>query len=773
LLLNVEETEAELAAARHMEEVLLLGNTVLEAFGNAKTVRNDNSSRFGKYIKLQYDQAYRLVGAKTEHFLLEKSRLVHLEANERSYHILYQMVKALPEEKKRELGLHMGAEAFSLISQGGCLTASDAVDDCKGFLEVCEALTGLDFSEQDKNSMWRLLAAILHSGEVCFEDVPEAPNGENSCRMNMPDSCKGGSGVTTAKLAELWGLGEEELLRGIARTTVGGGGGEARASIALNAVQARENLMALIKHVYRQLFAWITRKINLAHAGPPTKGAPSTPLPFTPSPTTLHTSRKGDQSWDRGVEEGPRTFIGILDIFGFEIVNTNSFEQLCINYANEVLQRQFNHHIFVLEQEEYALEGLDVAFIPFQDNQPIIDLIVGAPHGLMNILDDQVLTGRTSMMKDSITDKNLLELYHQEHHRRSKNKYYRKPRFEGPEFIVVHYAGEVTYCINGFLEKNNDTLHVDLRDLILSGNDAFLQTLMQGEKGGFNATANYQSELSPVNGGSGAGGWSTPIRYTSSGDGALSPVANSPISTTPTGRGGGTGRRIAAKSSVSRAFRRQLEDLVGQLSRTEQHYVKCIKPNNYKAPGGWSSHLVIQQLRYSGVLEVVRIRREAFPMRVTYQEFYRRFGNLISHGINPSLPPGTISDQLTVAGAEICAKAFGEEKEGSDYQLGKTKIFLRDDGLEWMRWALHRHYGALVTRVQAMLRGRSARKRVRRALEAVVKAQALSKGFLQRHRYKGLQKAALSVQSIWRMWAMRERLINQKKCATTIQAAWR
>ncbi|CAN0018825.1 unnamed protein product, partial [Sphacelaria rigidula] len=234
----------------------------------------------------------------------------------------------------------------------------------------------------------------------------------------------------------------------------------------LSLLQSKENLSALMKHIYRQLFAWINWKINLVFGG-------------------MGVDEDKEAVDGDANANAQRTFIGILDIFGFEIMATNSFEQFCINYANEVLQRQFNRHIFVLEQasettlrEEYGAEGLDVASIPFRDNEAIIDLISKRPVGLMPILEDQALTGRqsaASLERDAFSDKNLLELFHQQHHRRSPHPRYRKPRFGGMDFIVMHYAGDVTYCATGFLEKNNDTLQDDLRELVLSSRIPFLR----------------------------------------------------------------------------------------------------------------------------------------------------------------------------------------------------------------------------------------------------------------------------------------------------------
>ncbi|CAM9491761.1 unnamed protein product [Scytosiphon promiscuus] len=780
------------AAAKHMEDVLLRSNTVLEAFGNAKTVRNDNSSRFGKYIKLQYDPSFRLVGARTEHFLLEKSRLVHLEESERSYHILYQVAKALPAEEKKAFHLARGAECFSLLNQGNCLEASHDMDDREEFLAVDKALSSLDFSAREKTDMWRLLAAILHSGEVRFEDVP----GQEQCRISKGKG-RNSTSLSPAELASMWGVNQAVFEAGVMKRTVTAGG--TSASVDLNAAQAKENLLALLKHMYRQLFAWINWKINVVFDVP-----------------TSATKEVG-----AGAEQ---TFIGILDIFGFEIMTTNSFEQLCINFANEVLQRQFNHHIFVLEQEEYGAEGLDVASIPFRDNQPIIDLIARRPAGLMPILEDQALTGRkAASLKSSFTDKNLLELFHQQHHRKAPHPCYRKPRFDGPEFVIMHYAGDVTYNATGFLEKNTDTLQEDLRGLLLSSQIPFLRQLILGEGGVFekeDAEVNVSEEVDANSGKStmslAASGQSiadslvdingsiakitkeeTGRKRTGNPKSFAAPNAISKRVNYPYGdagkaargsaiagngdRAGGTRTlkrgpttKIAAKATVSNAFRSQLDDLVAQLSETEPHYIKCIKPNADKAPGGWTGPLVIEQLRYSGVLEVVRIRREAFPMRVTYKQFYRRFGTLLLSRDLSSADDVT-SAQARTAGLQICKAVFGAKEAGSSFQMGKTKIFLRDDGLKRLRAALRLHYFTVATMIQALWRGALARATLARQNAAAGKLQQLARGNMARRRYpfREMRRATLVLQAVARMKRARALIARKQASAVKIQAVWR
>ncbi|CAM9446202.1 unnamed protein product, partial [Phaeothamnion confervicola] len=795
------------ALAKRIEDVLLQSNTVLEAFGNAKTVRNDNSSRFGKYIKLQYDGAFRLVGAKTEHFLLEKSRLVKVDANERSYHIFYQLCAGLPSAQRAALGLGP-ATAFHSIAQGNCVDLGEDVSDAVEFARTNGALGTLGFATESKQAVYRMLAALLHLGNVRFEDVEDeaaaaataaamaaaaSPEGSELARTSLQNKCR--MLISMAALAAQLGLKEEALANRVVRRAMV----TARQSfheIPLNADQSRDNLLGLCKHVYGQLFAYIVWKIN--HASANGNGA---------------ANGNGPNGYGYGgsSSERVRAFIGILDIFGFEIMQTNSFEQLCINYANEVLQRQFNHHIFVLEQAEYAVEGLDVASIPFRDNQPIIDLVAKRPSGLMIILEDQVLTGRKAYAANKMDDRHLLGLYHQAHHRHVPHPNYQKPRLECDQFILRHFAGSVTYDIDGFLEKNNDSLQDDLVGLALNSTSPLLQVLIRG--GGVAVSSSNGSVSVGISGGGvigntalGAlGGGVYPAFAAVAAELTLQAGNNTretpsgTVAATAAGNGGGGSSRcasaaemaaqggmarrasqsvsgaaglprMAAASTVSSTFRRQLDQLVEQLGATEPHYIKCIKPNAAKTAGGWSSPLVIQQLRYSGVLEVVRIRREAFPTRIAFQELNRRFGDLISWRFRRPTPPDTAAEEeAKAASLLICQRVL----EAKDFQLGHHKVFLRDDGIERLRAALRQHYHGLAARLQAMRRGVLARRELAAQKARAVMLQRVARMHMARRLYGRKRAAAEVLQACWRGSVERRRYLRDRAAAVAMQAAVR
>jgi myosin V len=589
------------------------------------------------------------------------------------------------------------------------------VDDGKEFAATSAALSTLGFTADDKTGVWKLLAAILHMGNASFTDTAAAATAAASAEGELSAGSEGAVSaadltvmassehITLSELAQLLGLSGDSLSRRVVRRAMMTARGSSH-EIPLNSSQAKDNLDGLVKHIYGKLFAWVVWKINQCHKEQVLAGATST------TDTTATSGVSGVSG-----SAPPRSFIGILDIFGFEIMTCNSFEQLCINFANEVLQRQFNHHTFVLEAEEFKAEGLDIASIPFRDNQTIIDLIAKKPLGLMPILEDQGLTGRKAHAMNNLTDKKLLDLFHQQHHRAAPHPNYQKPRFECDQFTLLHFAGAVTYDIAGFLEKNNDSLQGDLKGLLMDSADPFVRTLV-----GFTAAAD-----------------DTATATTSTSSALPKPPATS--SHQRGGAAAGGEAKLAQASTVSQTFRRQLDDLVDQLSATEPHFIKCIKPNTCKAPGGWSSQLVIQQLRCSGVLEVVRIRREAFPTRITFCEFYKRFGQLINWKTRGLPPPDTISEsEAKLACGDICAKALEPEA----YQLGIHKVFLKDDGLDRLRWALQQHFVSAAVTVQTAWRGHVQRREYARAAAAALALHAAARGLLAR-KQTATERAAL------------------------------
>jgi myosin-5 len=366
-------------------------------------------------------------------------------------------------------------------------------------------------------------------------------------------------------------------------------------------------------------------------------------------------------------------FIGILDIFGFEILGVNSFEQLCINFTNERLQQQFNEHVFVLEQKDYAKEGLQWSSIAYRDNQNVIDLISKKPLGLLNILEEH------GMMNRKPDDAALLAAYNSAHEKSVQS--YAKTRFAGVSFIVKHFAGDVTYSIDGFLNKNNNCLQDDLEAVINRTENVFIQNIV----GSLMAYTGKDSDAA---------------NQRQNGIGFIPAAAKRddevPATDAAAPGASSSSKKMASADTVSFQFRNQLDQLISTLRATHPHYIKCIKANSLKRPGIFEAPLVLKQLRYSGALEVVRIRREGYPTRMLFTEFYDECWLLsCDQGWKR---PGRCSDEeaksysVAIAGAHL---------EQGKFQAGHTMIFLTDGSL----FSFHRAILVRMNRASVRLQG--------------------------------------------------------------------
>jgi len=384
------------------EEQILATNPIMEAFGNAKTTRNDNSSRFGKYIEIMFDKEVDIVGAKIRTYLLERSRLVYQPATERNYHIFYQLIAGASEEERKELGL-LPVEQFEYLNQGGDPNIPN-VDDAAEFKLTREALTTIGVSEVTQSRIWKVLAALLHLGNTKIEASRTA-------------SVLSASEPSLAKACGLLGVDAEEFAKWTTKKQL-----VMRNEKTISPLSQKQALVvrdSISKFIYSSLFDWLVEIINNGLAA-------------------------------EEVREKVKSFIGVLDIYGFEHFKRNSFEQFCINYANEKLQQEFNQHVFKLEQEEYAKEQINWAYIEFSDNRPCIELIE-AKLGVLSLLDEE-------SRLPAGTDENFVNKLHQNFGQgKPKGFPYQKPKFGKSSFTVCHYAVDVTYDSEGFIEKNRDT----------------------------------------------------------------------------------------------------------------------------------------------------------------------------------------------------------------------------------------------------------------------------------------------------------------------------
>ncbi|XP_048520826.1 myosin-VIIa isoform X2 [Dendroctonus ponderosae] len=410
-----------------IEQQILEANPILEAFGNAKTVRNDNSSRFGKYINIDFNTQGAIEGAKIAQYLLEKSRIVSQNEGERNYHIFYSMLAGLPKEDKKRLGLS-DPEAYEYLI-GGKTLSCDGRDEAKEFSEISGALKVLNFSDKESNEIFILLAAILHLGNLRFK----SGSSSHSESSDVADQ------NLNERISSLLAVSKVELAEALTKRTIYAHGDTVVATLSKQ--HAAESRNAFSKGIYGKMFIMIVNKINEAIYRPK--------IPH-------------------------KKCIGVLDIFGFENFKVNSFEQLCINYANENLQQFFVQHIFKLEQDYYTNEGINWSKIEFIDNQQALDMIGLKPMNVLSLIDEE-----TKFPKG--TDFSMLTKLHGQH---GGNRYYLKPKSDmTPSFGIQHFAGSVFYDVPGFLDKNRDSFSQDLKNLIAKTRNDMLRNIFQDELG--------------------------------------------------------------------------------------------------------------------------------------------------------------------------------------------------------------------------------------------------------------------------------------------------
>ncbi|KGL72341.1 Unconventional myosin-X, partial [Tinamus guttatus] len=604
-----------------VEQAILESSPIMEAFGNAKTVYNNNSSRFGKFIQLNICQKGNIQGGRIIDYLLEKNRVVRQNPGERNYHIFYALLAGVEEREKDAFYLSM-PENYHYLNQSGC-TADKTISDKDSFKEVITAMEVMQFSKEEVREVLRLLAGILHLGNIEFITA-------------------GGAQVSyktaLGRSAELLGLDSTQLTEALTQRSMILRGEEILTPLSIQqAIDSRDSMaMAL----YSQCFAWVIKKIN---------------------------------SRIRSKEDFKS--IGILDIFGFENFEVNRFEQFNINYANEKLQEYFNKHIFSLEQLEYSREGLVWEDIDWTDNGECLDLIE-KKLGLLALINEESHFPQA-------TDSTLLEKLNAQH---ASNPFYVKPRVAVHNFGVKHYAGEVQYDVRGILEKNRDTFRDDLLNLLRESSLDFIYDLFEHV-----SSRNNQDTLKC-----------------------------------------GSKHR---KPTVSLQFKESLHSLMATLSSSNPFFVRCIKPNVQKMPDQFDQTVVLNQLRYSGMLETVRIRRAGFPVRRPFQDFYKRYKVLMR---NLTLP-----EDLN----EKCAVLLRlYDNTSTEWQLGKNKVFLRES----LEHKLEKQREVEVTKAAMIIRahilGYAARKRYRKVLYCVVVIQKNYRAFCGRKRFLCLKKAAIILQ---------------------------
>ncbi|XP_061883739.1 si:zfos-588f8.1 isoform X2 [Entelurus aequoreus] len=775
--------------ASGVERTILGAGPVLEAFGNAKTAHNNNSSRFGKFIQVNYLETGVVRGAVVEKYLLEKSRLVSREKNERNYHVFYYLLLGASEEERKEFKLLPPEDYFYLKQQN--FKIEDEEDLRHDFERLQQAMEMVGFLPATKKQIFSVLSAILYLGNVTYQR--KANGRDEGLEVGPPE--------VLATLSDLLKVKEELLVEALTK----------RKTVTVNdklilpyshseAITARDSMA---KSLYSALFDWIVLRINHALLN------------------------------KRDMEESvPRLSIGVLDIFGFEDFQTNSFEQFCINYANEQLQYYFNHHIFNLEQEEYQAEGITWHNIDYTDNVGCIHLTSKKPTGLLYLLDEESNFPHA-------TDETLLAKFKQQH---QGNKYFVSTPVMEPAFVIRHFAGKVKYQIKDFREKNTDHMRPDIVALLRSSDRAYVRQLI-----GMDPVAMFR--------------WGI-LRATIRGMAAFNEAGRSwaaktsgvvrPVSRTPLGElqranapvermykrvsmldfyfdhseerpleafedifasyeskkdmhaqmissiknlqmdgedprkllqswgrlrfprhvlqkhKGAKQKQIIPKNlldsrslkfivsltlhdrttksllhlhkkkkppSISAQFQTSLTKLLETLNRAEPFFIRCIRSNADKKEMFLDQTLVLQQLRYTGMLETVRIRRSGYGAKYTFQEFLEHFRVL--------LPKNSTASKEDISALLDKKLAF----DPTTYQIGKTKVFLKELERQQLQDTLHKDVMAKILFLQRWFKAR-----------------------LQRKDFLDMRRASVLIQRCWRRYCQQER---RRRAATLIQAVWR
>ncbi|XP_010350690.1 unconventional myosin-Vc isoform X4 [Saimiri boliviensis] len=702
----------------HVEDKVLASNPITEAVGNAKTTRNDNSSRFGKYTEISFDERNQIIGANMRTYLLEKSRVVFQSENERNYHIFYQLCASAQQSEFKHLKLG-SAEEFNYTRMGGN-TVIEGVNDQAEMVETQKTFTLLGFKEDFQMDVFKILAAILHLGNVQIAAVGSERSSIREDDRHLEVFCEL-LGLESGRVAQ-W-LCNRRIVTSF-ETVV-------KPMTRPQAAHARD---ALAKKIYAHLFHFIVESINQA-------------LQFS-----------GKQ----------HTFIGVLDIYGFETFDVNSFEQFCINYANEKLQQQFNMHVFKLEQEEYMKEDIPWTLIDFYDNQPVIDLIE-AKMGILELLDEECLLPHG-------TDENWLQKLYNNFV--NKNPLFEKPRMSNTSFVIQHFADKVEYKCEGFLEKNRDTVYDMLVEILRASKFHLCASFFQ------------ENQVPP-----------SPF-------GSMITVKSAKQVIKPNSK--------HFRTTVGSKFRSSLYLLMETLNATTPHYVRCIKPNDEKLPFEFDSKRIVQQLRACGVLETIRISAQSYPSRWTYIEFYSRYSILMT------------KQELSFSDKKEVCKAVLHRfiQDSNQYQFGKTKIFfragqvaylekLRLDKLRQSCVMIQKHIRGWLQRkkflrerqaaliIQQYFRGQQT---VRKAITAMalkeawaaiiiqkhcrgylvrslyqlirmatITIQAYTRGFLARRRYRKMleEHKAVILQKYARAWLARRRFQSIRRFVLNIQLTYR
>jgi len=580
-------------------------NPILEAFGNAKTIHNDNSSRFGKFIKLNFNNYNKLIGASIETYLLEKIRLIHQNKNERNFHIFYQMLKGMNDEEKKKY--HLNKKEYNYLNNN-IINRDDGITDEEEYNNTLIAFKTLNFTVNEIDNIFKIISGILNLGSINFDDDGNI--------LNM---------LQLEHTAYLFGITNSVLLFTLCNRNL-----TVNAETYKIKLTKRESIImrdSFAMKLYQKLFNYIVKLIN------------------------------------RSINNEDTRFIGILDIFGFESIEKNNFEQLCINYTNEQLQNQFNKYIFRLEQEEYKREQINWNDIEFPDNKDILDLI-DSKLSILSSLDEECRIPKGS---DKGLTAKLVKTF-------SDNKYFTKQKkFINEKFGIRHYAGEVIYNSSGFCDKNKDIVSNEIIQCILTMPFEFLKNNLSQEN----------------------------------------------IS-------------ILKAKSLSYQFKIQLKKLISIIDTTETHYIRCLKPNSNNLPNLFNRNKIIDQLKYCGVIEAIRVARSGYAVKMLHSEFMKKY--------------------RMIDGCSNLKNIMFLNKD--NYQVGLTKIFLKTDAYEKIEDMRLEYINLYVTIIQKNVRCFFQRKKYKFILQNIIIIQSFNRIIIAKNIFDDIKKNYLAtiIQSNYRAY---------------------
>ncbi|XP_003801875.1 unconventional myosin-Ib isoform X1 [Otolemur garnettii] len=658
------------AEVNQVKEQLLQSNPVLEAFGNAKTVRNDNSSRFGKYMDIEFDFKGDPLGGVISNYLLEKSRVVKQPRGERNFHVFYQLLSGASEELLSKLKLERDFSRYNYLSLDSAKV--NGVDDAANFRTVRNAMQIVGFLDHEAESVLEVVAAVLKLGNIEFK--PES-------RVNGLDESKIKDKNELKEICELTGIDQSVLERAFSFRTVEAK--QEKVSTTLNVAQAYYARDALAKNLYSRLFSWLVNRIN--------------------------ESIKAQTKVRKKV-------MGVLDIYGFEIFEDNSFEQFIINYCNEKLQQIFIELTLKEEQEEYIREDIEWTHIDYFNNAIICDLIENNTNGILAMLDEECLRPGT------VTDETFLEKLNQvcATHQHFESRMSKCSRFLNDTslphscFRIQHYAGKVLYQVEGFVDKNNDLLYRDLSQAMWKASHTLIKSLFP------------EGNPAKIN--------------------------------------------LKRPPTAGSQFKASVATLMKNLQTKNPNYIRCIKPNDKKAAHIFNEALVCHQIRYLGLLENVRVRRAGYAFRQAYEPCLERYKMLCKQTWPHWKGPARSGVEVLFNDLEIPME---------EYSFGRSKIFIRNPRTLFKLEDLRKQrLEDLATLIQKIYRGWKCRTHFLLMKKSQIVIAAWYRRYAQQKRYQQIKSSALVIQSYIRGWKARKilrELKHQKRCqeaVTTIAAYW-